>query len=663
MATEAPDEVDNDPLDNTLTNILIQTAEEDPFPFQKNTFKPFLLFGERIPNLHKPGLYLHLVIVSLQFLFYKNTQVIMDFALDNITLEYNSTELLFKNDFSKPLLSSVSYLLIPFILYFCDRQEVRRYYLVFSSIFMGFIASCILLILLLLKHFEIEVLGNIISGGENFLVNTKISIDVLVSTFFLLVYLLFWFSYALSNPFLITFGLEILHGTQYEMLLLYFPLYYISRNVGISVSYLVFFKIVNEYPYIHCAVTTFVILIALLLTVFGRWKGYFKDSAVVPNKFSFYSGLLTFLGAFKRKFIYRNKQDLKSLMLFTAGKKGYDNPHDLVDKTRAMFKINFILIILIPLLSSYQILEQLYPQQAYYLNFLGKPNTDKNNADYYCHSNNYFLSYWFFNPLTIVILGPFIEYFFYDVIFDNKRSDVPCWVNCISLRIRFIRVNYGFRFRERLRKHFTLVDPLLKRVFWGLPFGLLSAICALIIEVLRIKSHIEILDCGDNVHSPNSIIPLLTQIPQYILSGILESISTIGLLQYTYYLCSKHFQNSLKGFFFSLFYFYYGVAGFLSNMFNFTFNQICSDHCQNHGIVSMSNDTTSRWCILDSADCETSLLSNAWAIWVIVIGLYLIMIPMFYLLSHMNHWKMVRANKEFLQELEKSGLFNPYLIH
>ena len=659
MATESPDEMDIDPMNNSLANILIQTAKEDPVPFKKNTFRPFLLFGERIPNLHRPGLYLHLVIVSLQFLFYKNTQEIINFTLDNITLENNVTESLFKNDFSKPLLASVSYLLIPFIVYFCDRQKVRRYYLVFSSILMGFIAGCILLILLLLKHFERETLSSIISGDGNFLVISKTSIDVLISTFCLLSYLLFTFSFALSYPFLITFGLDILHGTQYEMLLLYFPLFYISRNVGISVSYLVFFKIVDDYPYIHCAVTTFVTLIALLLTVLGRWKGYFKDSAVVANNFSFHKGLIVFLGAFKRKFIFRNKPNFQELMLLTARKKRYGIPHDLVDKTLAMIKINSILMILIPLLGSYQILEQLYPQQAYYLNFLAKPITNEKNTNYYCNSSNYFLSYWFFNPLTIVILGPFIEYFFYDIIFDNKRIDLPCWVNCISLRIRFIRVNCGFRFRERLRNHFTLVDPLLKRVFWGLPFGLLSTICALIVEVLRIEYDSEILDCGNNVHSPNSLVPLITQIPQYIFSGILEAISTIGLLQYTYYLCSKHFQNSLKGFFFSLFFFYYGLAGCISNIFNFSIDQICFDHCRNHGIVSIINDTTSSWCLIDSTNCETSLLSNTWAIWVIVISLYLIMIPVFYYLSHKNHWKKVIANQKFLQELDSSGEFNP----
>ena len=190
MATESPDEVGIDLMNNS---ILIQAAEEDPVPFKKNTFRPFLLFGERIPNLHRPGLYLHLVIVSLQFLFYKNTQEIINFTLDNITLEYNVTESLFKNDFSKPLLASVSYLLIPFIVYFCDRQKVRRYYLVFSSIFMGLIASCILLILLLLKHFERETLGSIISGDGNpfFVVHVKYFVDTVGYTFCVLSYFLF----------------------------------------------------------------------------------------------------------------------------------------------------------------------------------------------------------------------------------------------------------------------------------------------------------------------------------------------------------------------------------------------------------------------------------------------------------------------------------------
>ena len=648
MATESLDDVDDNPMNDTLASILIQTEKEDPAPFKKNTFKPFLFFGERIPNLHRTGLYLHLVIVSLQSFFSFNTQVIMDFALDNITLEYNLTKSLFKNDFSKPLLSSVPYLLIPFIVYFCDRQKVRRYYLVFSSILMGFIASCILLILLLLKHFERETLGTIISGnGNSVIVGVKYFVGPLGYTFCVLSYILFSFSFALSYPFSIIFGLDILHGTQYETLILYFPLFYIARNIGTSVSYLLFVRIVSEYSYIHCTVTTLAIIIALLLTVFGRWKGYFEDSAVVANNFSFQRGFVIFLGAFKRKFFYRNKANFQSLMLYTARKKKYDNPHDLVDKTRAMIKINFILIILIPLLGCNQILEQLYPEQAYFLTFLPKPV--KSNNEYYCNSNIYLQSYLFLDPLTIVILGPFIEYFFYDLIFDNKRTDLPCWVNCISFRIRFVRVTCGLRIRERLCEYFTLVDPILKRVFWGLPFGLLSTICALIVEVLRIK-YSEQLDCGRGSDSFSSVIPLISQIPQYIFSGILEVMSTIGLLQYTYYLCSKHFRNSLKGFFFSLFYFYYGVAGFISNIFNFTFDEMCAKHCQKNGTISFVNETSSKWCIIDNTDCQNSFLPDDWAIWVIIIALYLIMIPLFYILSHKNHWEKVRANRRLLQE-------------
>ena len=662
MATETSD-VDNNLMTHSLANILIQAEKEDPVPFKKNTFKPFLLFGERIPNLHRTGLYLHLVIVSLQNFFNFSTQVIMDFALDNITLEYNFTESLFKNDFSKSLLSSVPYLLIPFILYFCDRQKVRRYYLVFSSIFMGFIASCILLILLLLKHFERETLGTIISGnGNSVIVHVKYFVDPLGYTFCVLSYILFSFSFALSYPFSIIFGLDILHGTQYETLILYFPLFYIARNIGTSVAYLKYVKIVSEYSYIHCTVTTLAIIIALLLTMFGRWKGYFKDSAVVANNFSFHRGFVIFLGAFKRKFFHRNKPNFQSLMLYTAKKKEYGNPHDLVDKTRAMIKINFILVILTPLLGCNQILEQLYPEQAYFLIFLPIPL--KSNNEYYCNSDIYFHSYHFFNALTIVILGPFIEYFFYDLIFDNKRIDLPCWVNCISLRIRFVRVNCGFRFRERLCKYFTLVDPILKRVFWGLPFGLLSTICALIVEVLRIK-YTEQLDCGRGSHSVGSVIPLISQIPQLILSGILEAISMIGLLQYTYYLCSRHFQNSLKGFFFSLFFFYYGVAGFISNLFNFSFHEICTKHCRRNGTMSILNEmpSTSKWCIIDNTDCQNSFLPDAWAIWVIIIALYLIMIPLFYFLSHKNHWKKARANKKFLDEMNTGAGLSDSLIN
>ena len=659
MATVLPNDVEFDPMTDSIENLLIRTAKEDPVSFKKNTFKPFVFFGERIPYLHRAGLYLHLTIVCLQYFFYINTQVIVDFTLDNITLEYPLTEQLFHNDFSKPFLSSLPYLLIPFIVYFCDRQMIRRYYLAFSSTLMGFIASCILLILLLLKHFERESIGGIISGNRSssIVVDVKYFVDAVGYSFCALSYILFSFSYALSFPFSIIFGLDILHGTQYEMMLLYFSLFYISKNIGALVSYLAYAVIIRDFPYIHCAVTTLVILIALLLMIVGRLKGYFEDSAIVANNFSFYKGLKVFIGACNLKLIRRNKSDFKSLMVYASRKKGYTNSHQQVDRILGMVKINFTLIILIPLLGSYQILYQLFPEQSSFLYFLVFPI--ETNKNYYCKSSNYFLSYWFINPLTIIILAPFIEYLFYDIIFDNKRHDLPCWVNCISLRIGFIRKNCAFQFRERLRKHFTLIDPILKRVFWGLPFGLFSAICALIVEVLRTQFTVTI-ECDQDSYSLGSVIPLISQIPQYIFSGILEAISAIGLLQYTYYLCSRHFQNSLKGFFFSLFFFYYGVAGVISNIFNMTLDQICSDHCNNSFNVSVSTDTASSWCLLDTSDCKTSFQKDAWAIWVIVIILYLIMIPLFYAFSHNKHWEIVRGGeREDLSEVTCLGYEDP----
>ncbi|KAI6647996.1 hypothetical protein LOD99_8323 [Oopsacas minuta] len=319
-----------------------------------------------------------------------------------------------------------------------------------------------------------------------------------------------------------------------------------------------------------------------------------------------------------------------------------------------MIKINFTLILLIPLLGSYQILYQLFPKQAYFLSFLPFPIIFNSNNDYYCRNTNFFFSYWFINPLTIVIVGPFIEYFFNDIIFDKFRPGLPCWINCISLRIAFIRKNVAYQFRQRLYKYFSLVDPILKRVFWGLPFGLLSAICALTVEVFRIKYDIE-LKCKGDTYSPASIIPLISQIPQYFFSGILEAISAIGLLQYIYHLCSNQFHSSMKGFFFSLFYFYYGVAGVISNIFNFTFDQLCSNHCDKNlvpenGFAPISTNTIDSWCLVDNTDCKTSILPNAWVIWVIVIVLYLFMIPMFYIFSHRNHWEKIREERTFLQE-------------
>ena len=626
-------------------DLLLRTRREDPLPFDLNTFKPFLLFGQRIPKLHRVGLYLHLLIVALQYFFFINTQVLL-----NIVLETNIVKVS-KNDFTVPLLSSAPYLIIPFIVFLCDRQLISRYRLVLSSLIMAFLASCILLILFLFEHFE-EGKLDILAHDEH---NNNNSLNLVLGFVYVIKYLscgvflvLFSISYSLSFSFSIAFGLDLLHGTHAETLFLYFPLFYISKNVGALFAYLVYARIEKDDPYTHCIIATIVITLAILLSICGRCCGYFKDSAIVTNNFSFKRGLGILFATLKLKIFKRNMASFKKLMLYTARKRGYEEPNCLVDRTLAMIKINITLSILIPLLGSYQVLYQLFPDQAVFLNFLAKPVTHRENSEYYCDSESYFLSYWFINPLTILLFAPLIEYLFNDIVFEVWRCDMPCWVRCISFRIKFIRTNCAYPFRKRLHKYVASVDPILKRIFWGLPFGLLSALCALFVEVIRIQFPVQ-LKCGDGDYYFSSLIPLVAQIPQYFYSGLLEAISAIGLLQYVYYLCSYHFKNSLKGFFFSLFYFYYGVAGIISNLFNFSLVQICANHCNSTFTsdtdISYSSNGANNWCLLINTDCANSNMPNAWAIWVIVILVYLVMIPLFYIFSHWNHWSVIRRER------------------
>ena len=626
---------------NSIDIHQIRAQREDPVPYSANTFKPFIFFGQRIPKLYRVGLYLHLFIVVIQNFFVVNTQIILDLALNR------SFPKILQNDFASPLLSSFSYLIIPFILYFCDRQLVSRYRLVLGSLIMASLSGFILLILLSFEKFEKYNLTNMTIPSNNTSVN-------LVLGFFFgveyvccgVIFILFSLSSALFKPFSITFGLDLLHGTHYETLLLYLPLFYISLNIGASFAYLVYAKIITDCPYIHCSVTLFCILLALLLTMVGRCRGYFKDSSIITNNFSFKKGLKLLLTAFKLKFFQRKTTSFKKLMLYTARKREYEEPQCLVDKTIAMVKINFVLLILTPVFGVNQILNQLFPGQAYLLNFIPKPVTYIDNKDYYCNSDKYFLSYFFVNTLTIVLFAPLIEYLFNDIVFEVWRCEMPCWVRCISFRIKFIRTNCAYPFRKRLHKYVASVDPILKRIFWGLPFGLLSALCALFVEVIRIQFPVQ-LKCGDGNYYFSSLIPLVAQIPQYFYSGLLEAVSLIGLLQYVYYSCSFHFKNSLKGFFFSLFYFYLGVAGIISNLFNFSLDQICANHCNSTFTsdtdISYSSNGANNWCLLVNTDCANSNMPNAWAIWVIVILLYVIMIPLFYIFSHWKHWVTIRV--------------------
>ena len=631
------------PYDDSAENIIDSTDINNNVPIRKNTFKPCFFFGQRIPTIHRPGLYLHMIIVGLQYFFFFNMKEIM-----HLTLERTFHPLL-ENQFIYPLISASSYLIIPFIVYFCDLKRFPRFFLILTTLLMAFLAGIFLLIVLLLETFENHKLLDLKMDNDSIVDRVE---DWIEYSFSVLSLVIFQISFSLSYPFSVTFGLDLLDGTPLETLLLYFPLFYIAKNIGGSFAYLLYVRWLKKYFYIHCSIANFVLFIALVLSIIGRVLGYFKDSAIADNNFSFYKGLKLLISAFKLRFFDHKKADYNLLMLYAARKKGYHDAKSLVEKTLAMTRINLIFIILTPLLTSYQVLYQLFPEQADPLNFLPLPVTTEKYSEFYCKTESYFLSYWFINPLTVLASVLIIEYFFYDIVFA-LRSHIPCWIRRFPRKSECIRDKCLLSLRNKLHRHFTLVDPILKRVFWGLPFGLLSAFCAITVEICRAKFPVP-LNCTGNYVYYASKVPLIAQVPQYFFSGILETVSIIGLLQYVYFLCSNYFQNSLKGFFFSLFYFYYGVAGVVSNIVNFALTNICASQCINNQQVPTTNVTS--LCFIYNSRCKSSLQPNSWAIWVIIIGVYLFMIPLFYIFSHHKHWKRTREESLFEQQNQQEFL-------
>ena len=623
---------------DTVEAILIQTRREDPEFYEIHGFRPFLFFGLRIPTIHRPGLYLHLFIVSLQFLFFFNTKIMLGNALE---LTFQNSHI-FQNDFAYPFVSNSFFLLIPFIVYFCDYKMIRRYSLVLICLVVAVISSFFLLSLLMLQKYENATLTN------NNLTNTSIPVNelYLVSEDILgcLSFILFSISFVLSYPFTIAFGLDLLHGTHLETLLLYFPLFFIFENLGGVFAYLQYIRDDAAHRYIHCTITTFVILVALCLFILGRIFGFFKDSAKVANNFSFYRGLKLIFSSLKLKFIHKKKADLRSLMLYVAKKNNYPSYKQQVSRTLSMLKINLVFIILMPFFGSGQFVYQLFPEQSMPLNFLPVPMSEK-NTQHYCNEEYYFKSYFFVNPLTIVVFAVVFEFFFNDIVFNVVRQDLPRWIRCIPRCLLFIRNNCLYGMRKKLHAYLTLADPILKRIFWGLPFGLLSVLCALTVEILRIKNP-NLLTCDDHRTFYGSYVPLIAQVPQIALTGIQDAISIIGLLQFVYFLCSEHFQNSLKAFFFSLFYFYFGVAGFISNLTYFVLDQICHSYYDDCNYNANSTNSTNQYCFVINSDCPNSIQPNSWVVWVLGIILYLFMIPAFYLFSHYKHWRRVREMRQ-----------------
>ena len=247
-------------------------------------------------------------------------------------------------------------------------------------------------------------------------------------------------------------------------------------------------------------------------------------------------------------------------------------PREQVQMVASLFEIHFLFLFLVFIFTISHAISGFFPNQASLLNppisniteictdDATPPLTDLN----------------FINFLTIVLCTPFIEYYFYKVIFyfnstknlkNNRKSFLQKMKNCLRC----------------FNRYWLMYDPILKRIFWGSIFGLISVAFAFSVEIARIKTdsfnHTCNSSCLQNTSQINyniSHLSVFSQVPQYITSGILEILSYVGCLQFVYFQSTHTYRDNLLGQFFGLFYFYYGLATLISSLVFYIISLNCS---------------------------------------------------------------------------------------
>ena len=434
---------------------------------------------------------------------------------------------------------------------------------------------------------------------------------------------------ALYLPTSLAYGLDILQGTSWKVIYLFFPLMYFVNNIIVLLSYSTYLDVPDYFLPYNCLVNLVIVLLAWVLCIIGRSCG------CIPNYDQTTKVDITLREAFGIIW-YALKERMSKLkappghwFLQIASEKYYGKfKHEKVQIVSSFLRLIFLLSVPLVAYMGYQMVETGFPNQGYMLTMLNLTNLSQH--DVYCKDHKYISisDLTIVNRISIIIAIPFFEYFFWNVTFYVDAKKEPFCVKCIKVaKIR----KCVKRIQNFVRDYFHPLDPILKKMFWGLLFGLFSIICAFYVEIARvttIERNYNVYECENSTFNHTykiSGISIFSQVPQYVFSGLLEVLLYVGVQQFIYFQCYTTFKDAFKSFFMSLYYFNISMGIMVANIVYVILDQICNRDCAD--------------CVIYSDTCSDQNFGYAWLVWMVFIILYVILIVILGISSHYRYWE------------------------
>ena len=581
------------------------TGEEGGYPI-------LLISGPNIKILRLVRLFCFFLIIMMYTVYSANATKLLESVTIMISLNKSTDKTLLY------VLPTILNGLPPFLAvvfgFVSDYKHYQRAYLLsYSFVFSGcssfFLMLCSMLLLVTGQHYEIQQA-----------LKALISLSILFHIF----------GFSIFLPISLGYGLDLLEGTKWEVKYLFFPIYYVVQNLGYFGGVLTYVYFDSKTHWKDSCTANFSLMVCtLLLFVIFR---VFRILPLFDQPIEF--DVIPFRKAIE---IFKN-----SVKIYLSGQKSprghwfiqlssdahYGSyPRKQVQMVASFFEINFLFIFIFTLFTATQAMLALFPRQGILLRL--PPNTMEVSCPNQSTERMYSLIY--INFFTIVVLTPFIEAYFYKIVFFYNSQE--------NLRSFEMKRSFWQEFYRCLRcfdRYWHISDPILKRIFWGSIFGFLSLLFALFVEISRITSlngdNCTIEFYAENLTFKCSTTSIFAQIPQYVASGLLEIVSYIGCLQFIYYQTNKTYKDQLKGLFFGLYYFYMGLAIMLDDLFYFLFGVIS----ENTGI-----------CLTYISSCEDSNSPPLiWISFVLLISLSAIVLLLFACFAHYRHYQLSRIDVE-----------------
>ena len=437
---------------------------------------------------------------------------------------------------------------------------------------------------------------------------------------------------ALFIPISLAYGLDLLEGTKWKVAYFYFPLMYVANNVGNAFSYLDYLDATPSHLNINSLICLVVVIIAWVLFIIGRGCRILPDHRSDKDDFTIHEGIKMFYYALKKRMTDKSPRGHWFIQLASVEHFGKYS-HEKVQRISAFFRIHFCLILLLLIFTAFQVLETVFPQQGYMLSI----PSPVNQTVMYCGSQNtpYIDNLHFINSFGILLCTPLFELLFWNIAFCSKDDTQPKFFKYIKNGL----IKNGLqKIIKLIRDYFHSFDPILKKIFWGLFFGLASIICALLVEVIRIvtipvnQQQINCNPFGFRHKYRISGISIFSQVPQYMLGSLLEVLTLIGIQQFIYFQWFHTFKSSYKSSFLGLFYLYYALGSMLANV---TYSLIDSS-CQKKYNCQL--------CFVYNDACSDNDFELTTVIWAVLIMVYLVIIVFFGMFSHYRHFQNKRMH-------------------